>query len=69
MEAQIMAFVLEDHGSRSSRSAEAQVKENVFLKEDVRRVLDRTPSGAVTIQTNTGQILNLSGSVALDLRI
>ncbi len=69
MQARIMAFVREDHGSRSSKSAEAQVKENVLLREDVRRVLDRTSSGAVTIQTNTGQILNLSGSVALDLRI
>lgn len=69
MQARIMAFVREDHGSRGRRSAEAQVKENVLLREDVRRVLDRTSSGAVTIQTNTGQILNLSGSVALDLQI
>lgn len=69
MNAQIMAFVREDHGPRGWKSAEAQVKENVLLKEDVRRVLDRTSSGAVTIETNTGQILNLSGLVASGLKI
>lgn len=69
MNAQIMAFVREDYGSRGWKSAEAQVQENVLLKEDVWRVLDRTSSGAVTIETNTGQILNLSGSVASGLKI
>lgn len=70
MNAQITAQVWENYGSRGWRSAEAMADHgNIILREDVVCVLDRTPAGAATVETVAGQILNLSSSVVLALKI